>query len=225
MNKTDTQQREILEDIANRAMLERGLLPDFSNEAIAELGKIQAPATANIETARDLRDMTWASIDNDKLPRPRSVNFSRCYAGRQNKGNGCSSGCGCSRKKGSAIDEYARHNTTSVYTAAKMFPMLPEKLSTNLTSLNFNEDRLAIVMEIVIGAEGSLQDWDIYRAIVRNHAKLAYNGVAAWLEGKAELPPIAAVKGLAENLRLQDKAAQTIEGFAACSRGAKSRNY
>jgi exoribonuclease-2 len=65
MNKTENQQREILEDIANRAMLERGLLPDFSNEAIAELGKIQAPATANIETARDLRDMTWASIDND----------------------------------------------------------------------------------------------------------------------------------------------------------------
>jgi exoribonuclease-2 len=72
--------------------------------------------------------------------------------------------------------------------------MLPEKLSTNLTSLNFNEDRLAIVMEIVIGADGSLQDWDVYRAIVRNHAKLAYNGVVAWLEGRAELPPIAAVK-------------------------------
>ena len=114
-------------------------------------------------------------------------------------------------KKGSAIDEHARHNTTSVYTAAKIFPMLPEKLSTNLTSLNLNQDRLAIVMEMVIGADGSLQDWDVYRAMVRNHAKLAYNSVAAWLEGGAELPAIAALKGLAENLRLQDKAAQTMK--------------
>ena len=86
-------------------------------------------------------------------------------------------------KNGSAIDEHARHNTTSVYTAAKIFPMLPEKLSTDLTSLNLNEDRLAIVIEMVIGADGSLQDSDIYRARVRNHAKLAYNSVAAWLEG------------------------------------------
>ena len=74
-------------------------------------------------------------------------------------------------KNGSAIDEHARHNTTSVYTAAKIFPMLPEKLSTDLTSLNLNEDRLAIVVEMVIGADGSLQDSDIYRARVRNHAQ------------------------------------------------------
>ena len=86
-------------------------------------------------------------------------------------------------KNGSAIDDHARHNTTSVYTAARIFPMLPEKLSTDLTSLNFNEDRLAVVIEMVIGADGSLQDSDIYRALVRNHAKLAYNSVAAWLEG------------------------------------------
>jgi exoribonuclease R len=89
--------------------------------------------------------------------------------------------------------------------------MLPGKLSTNLTSLNFNEDRLAIVMEMVIGVDGSLQDSDIYRAIVRNHAKLAYNSVAAWLDVGTELPAIAIVNGLAENLRIQDKAAQTIK--------------
>jgi exoribonuclease R len=59
-------------------------------------------------------------------------------------------------QKGSAIDEHARHNTTSVYTAGKIFPMLPEKLSTDLTSLNFNEDRLAMVVEMIIGADGSL---------------------------------------------------------------------
>ena len=113
---------------------------------------------------------------------------------------------------GSAIDEHARHNTTSVYTAGSIFPMLPEKLSTDLTSLNFNEDRLAIVVEMVISADGSLMDSDIYRARVRNHAKLAYNSVAAWLEGNGILPEaVAAVKGLEENLRLQDRAAQSMK--------------
>ena len=91
-------------------------------------------------------------------------------------------------KNGSAIDEHAHHNTTSVYTAAEIFPMLPEKLSTDLTSLNFNEDRLSIVVDMVVGADGSLQDSDIYRAWVRNQAKLAYNSVAAWLEGKGSVP-------------------------------------
>ena len=88
-------------------------------------------------------------------------------------------------KDGSAIDEHARHNTTSVYTAAEIFPMLPEKLSTDLTSLNFAAERLAVVVEMVIGADGSVQGSEIYRARVRNHAKLAYNSVAAWLEAVA----------------------------------------
>ena len=115
---------------------------------------------------------------------------------------------------GSAIDEHARHNTTSVYTAGRIFPMLPEKLSTDLTSLNFNEDRLSIVVEMVTGANGSLMNSDIYRASVRNHAKLAYNSVAAWLEGSGVVPAaVAAVNGLEENLRLQDKAAQGMKNL------------
>lgn len=211
MNKNENQHREILEEIANRAMLERGLLPDFSNEAIAELGKIQAPATTNIETARDLRGLLWASIDNHDSRDLDQLTVAALMPYGKIKIMVAVADVDALVRKGSAIDEHARCNTTSVYTAAKMFPMLPEKLSTNLTSLNFNEDRLAIVVEMVIGADGSLQDSDIYRAIVRNHAKLAYNSVAAWLDGGAELPAIAAVKGLAENLRLQDKAAQTMK--------------
>ncbi len=116
-------------------------------------------------------------------------------------------------KNGSAIDDHARHNTTSVYTAAMIFPMLPEQLSTDLTSLNVNEDRLSIVVEMVISADGSLQASEIYRARVRNHAQLAYNSVAAWLDGGSAPEAITAVKGLAENLRLQDKAAQRMRNF------------
>ena len=92
-----------------------------------------------------------------------------------------------------------------------IFPMLPELLSTDLTSLNVNEDRLSIVVEMVISADGSLQASDIYRARVRNHAQLAYNSVAAWLDGGTAPEAITAVNGLAENLRLQDKAAQGCE--------------
>jgi exoribonuclease-2 len=116
-------------------------------------------------------------------------------------------------KNGSALDEHARHNTTSVYTAALIFPMLPEKLSTDLTSLNFNEARLAVVIEMVIDATGSLQSSDIYRARVRNQAKLAYNSVAAWLDGGSTPGAILTINGLAENLRLQDKAAQSMRNF------------
>ena len=99
-------------------------------------------------------------------------------------------------KQGSAIDDHARQNTTSVYTAAGIFPMLPEKLSTDLTSLGYGEDRHAIVIEMLIGEDGSLRSSDLYGATVRNRAKLAYNGVAAWLEGEGPAPgPIADVRG------------------------------
>jgi exoribonuclease-2 len=117
-------------------------------------------------------------------------------------------------KDGSAIDDHARHNTTTVYTPAKIFPMLPEKLSTNLTSLNFNQDRLSIVVEMVIEADGSIQESDIYPALVCNRAKLTYNGVAAWLEKKGPIPePVAVVNGRAENLQLQDQAAQKLKNL------------
>ena len=117
-------------------------------------------------------------------------------------------------KMDSAIDQHARQNTTSVYTAAEIFPMLPEKISTDITSLNFNQERLAIVIEMVMGADGTLQDSDIYQAWVRNHAKLAYNSLAAWLEGNGAIPEaVAAVSGLEENLRLQDQVTQKMKNL------------
>jgi len=92
--------------------------------------------------------------------------------------------------------------------------MLPEKLSTDLTSLNYASERPAIVVEIVIAHDGSLQGADVYRALVYNHAKLAYNGVADWLEGKGPIPAgVSGVDGLAENLRLQDRVAQKMKSF------------
>jgi VacB/RNase II family 3'-5' exoribonuclease len=117
-------------------------------------------------------------------------------------------------RKNSAIDEHAQQNTTSVYTVGKTFPMLPEKLSTDLTSLNYQEDRPAMVVEMVIDDVGKMHGSDIYRALVHNRAKLAYNSVGGWLEGKGPMPEaVAVVPRLAENLRIQDRVAQQLKAL------------
>ena len=115
-------------------------------------------------------------------------------------------------KPASPIDRHARTNTTSVYTAAQIFPMLPERLSTDLTSLDENADRLALVIEMVVAGDGSIQESAVYRALVNNHAKLAYRSVAAWLDGKDKMPDkVAKVKGMDEQLRMQDQIAQVMK--------------
>lgn len=214
MNTNDKQHRPLLQGIARRAMLERGLLPDFSAEALAELDHIKMPATMNDDPVRDLRDLFWASLDNDDSRDLDQLTVAEALPGDKVKILVAVADVDLLVKNGSAIDDHARHNTTSVYTAARIFPMLPEKLSTDLTSLNFNEDRRAIVVEMVSDAAGSLQKSDIYRANVRNHAKLAYNSVAAWLEGSGPIPAaLAAVPGLDENMRMQDRAAQGMKNL------------
>jgi len=218
MNTNKKYHRSILQGIARRAMLERGLLPDFSIEALAELKKLQIPAVTADALAqgpleiRDMRKFLWASIDNDDSRDLDQLTVAEAISPDKVKIRVAIADVDSSVKNGSEIDEHARHNTTSVYTAAEIFPMLPERVSTDITSLNFNQDRLSIVVEITVGTDGSLQGSHIYRAWVRNHAKLAYNSVAAWLENKGTIPPaILAVEGLAENLRLQDRAAQSMK--------------
>ena len=206
--------RSILQGIARRAMMDRGLLPDFSREALAELDRIQAPAAANGEAIRDLTRLLWASIDNEDSFDLDQLTVAEAIPGGAIKILVAVADVDSIVKKGSAIDDHARHNTTSVYTAAMIFPMLPEKLSTGLTSLNFNEERLAIVIEMVINPDGSVRNSQIYRGRVRNHAKLAYTSVAAWLEGNGAVPEaVTSVRALDENLRVQDRAAQSLRNL------------
>jgi len=212
--------RALLQSIAHRVMLERGLLPDFTSEALAELGKLQIPTVTNGRPPevplgiRDTRNLLWASIDNDDSRDLDQLTVAEAMPSDKVKIIIAIADVDSSIKTGSAIDQHARNNTTSVYTAAEIFPMLPEKVSTGITSLNFNEDRLAVVVEAVVGVDGSLEDSKIYRAWVHNHAKLAYNSVAAWLDGSGSVPEaIAAVKGLDENLRLQDRTAQAMKNL------------
>ena len=211
----DTQNRITLQNIARRVMLTRGLLPEFSPQAVSELGKIQAPANVSLATqARDLRDLLWASIDNDDSEDLDQLTVAEAMPEGKTKILVAVADVDALVKKDSAIDKDAQHNTTSIYTAAQIFPMLPVKLSTNLTSLNPNVDRLAQVVEMVIGPDGSLLDSDVYRAVVHNPAKLAYNSVGAWLEGKTPVPEaVTSLEGLAENLLLQDQAAQKMKSL------------
>jgi exoribonuclease-2 len=214
MNANAQNHRAILKSIAHRVMLERGLLPDFSAEALAELGRLQTPEIKDDKTVPDMRNLLWASIDNDDSLDLDQLTVAEAMPADRVKILVAIADVDSSIKNGSALDQHARNNTTSVYTAAEIFPMLPEKISTDVTSLNFGQDRLAVVVEMIVGADGSLEDSKIYRAWVHNYAKLAYNSVAAWLENNETIPEaIVAVKGLAENLRLQDRAAQNLKNF------------
>jgi len=210
----DKQHRSHLQRIARRVMLERGLLPDFSSQALAELSSLQEPQTTDDAATRDLRHLLWCSIDNDDSRDLDQLTVAEALDNGAVKVLVAIADVDGLVKKGSPIDVHAKHNTTSVYTEARIFPMLPEKLSTDLTSLNYASDRLAMVVEMVIAADGSLQGSDVFSALVQNRAKLTYNGVAAWLDGAGPMPKeIDEVNGLIENLRLQDRAAQEMKTF------------
>jgi len=206
--------RAILQRIARRAMQERGLLPDFSREVIDELEGISWPATGDAISTRDLTDLPWCSIDNDDSLDLDQLTVAEPLPDGSVKVLVAIADVDALVRKESAIDDHARHNTTSVYTIAETFSMLPEKLSTDLTSLNFQSDRQAIVIEMVFALDGLLQRSALYHATVRNQAKLAYNSVAAWLQGQGSMPSaIASVNGLDENLRLQDRMAQNLKSL------------
>ena len=211
-NTDRQQQRTILERIARRVMLERGFLPDFTLRAMAELDAI--PAAATDAATRDLRALLWCSIDNDDSRDLDQLTVAEAMPDGAVKILVAVAEVDALVKQHSALDDHAQQNTTSVYTAAEIFPMLPNKLSTDLTSLNYQTDRLAIVVEIVLDAGGALTASNLYRATVRNQAKLAYNGVGAWLEERGPMPAeIGKVDGLADNLRLQDQAAQKLKAI------------
>jgi exoribonuclease-2 len=200
---------DVLDEIAHQAMIDRGLKPDFERPELQQLEGIQAPARE--EGVRDLRDLAWCSIDNDDSRDLDQLTWAEDRGGGDTRILIAVADVDALVHKDTPIDRHAHHNTTSVYTAAKVFPMLPEKLSTDLTSLNEGEDRLAMVIDMTVHEDGTVGGEDVYRAIVHNKAKLAYDRVAAWLDGKDDEPEkVRAVDGLAETLRLQDRTADRM---------------
>ena len=204
--------RAILQRIARRLMVERGLATDFSPSVMAELDGIAEPAKPDQSSIRDLRSLIWCSIDNDD-----SRDLDQLTVARESpKGDTtifvAIADVDALVKKDSSIDVRAAENTTSVYTAAEIFPMLHEKLSTDLTSLNPDAERLAVVVEMEFDWDTNLKRSDVYRAQVHNHAKLTYNSVGKWFANEGPLPDgIGLVTGLEQNLRAQDRVAQTLK--------------
>ncbi len=201
-----------LKDIAHRAMLDNGLQPDYPPEVSAQVKGVGGPASAAGADIRDLRSLLWCSIDNDdsrdldqlSVADPRPDGAVRILIAVAD--------VDAVVEKGTPVDAHASLNTTSVYTAAQIFAMLPERLSTDLTSLAQDGERLSIVIEMTVSAAGLVTASDIYRARVVNRAKLAYNSVAAWLDGKAAAPaPLSAVPGMDQQLRVQDRVAQALK--------------
>ena len=201
-----------LQRIARRMMGEYGFEADLPAAAAAQLRSITAAPGEAGEQLRDLRALPWCSIDNDEsrdldqlsVSQPQGDGAVKILVAIADVDATISAGC--------PIDAHARANTTSVYTAAGTFPMLPERLSTDLTCLAEEQDRLAIVIEMSVSPDGAVDAAEVYRARVRNRAKLAYDSVAAWLDGTAAMPPrVAAVPDMAQQLRIQDRVAQLLK--------------
>ena len=199
---------------AHAAMIEHGFQPDFPAGTDTELAAIQAhPEPPVSQGIKDLRNLLWSSIDNDTSKDLDQVEWAeKLPDGRIRVLIGVSD-VDSRVAKGTLLDTHARSETTSVYTGVRVFPMLPPELSEGITSLNENEDRLAMVVEYAVDASGTVADGKAYRALVRNRAQLAYNAVGQWLEGSGPAPAkVAANADLAAQLKLQDQAAQQMQG-------------
>jgi exoribonuclease-2 len=204
---------------ARQAMLEHGFRPDFGPEVAAEAAA--ASSQPRLPSAlRDLRDLPWSSIDEAESRDLDQLEVAEALPGGETRVRVAIADVDGLVPAGSAADEHAGWNTTSVYTGAAIFPMLPEGFSNDLTSLNEGTDRAAIVIEQVVAADGTTRGHDVSRALVHNHAKLDYESVGAWLEERGPAPAaVEASRALADQLRLQDTAARALRALRA-QRGA-----
>lgn len=192
-------------------MSERGLEPEFPAGVRQQLSSITGPGRDPDPRIRDLTALPWCSIDNDDSLDLDQLTACEVLEGGAVRIHVAVADVDALVKKGSAIDAHALVNTTSVYTSARVFPMLPERLSTDLTSLNPGQDRLAIVTEMIVSADASIAQSSVQRALVRNKAKLAYDALSTWIEGEGALPEAArAVPGLDAQVRTQDDVAQRL---------------
>jgi len=195
---------------ARRILTAAGFEADTSDAVRQQLDRLTAPAPSE-PGVKDMRDRPWSSIDNDE-----SRDLDQIEIAEQLPDGTVRLIVGIADvdalvPKDSPIDEHAYANCTSVYTGVDIYPMLPEKLSTGLTSLNENEDRLAIAIETVVNDNGDVVSFDVYRAMVRNTAKLAYDEVGAWLAGETPPKKVAGNKVLTEQLKLQHEASQRLK--------------
>ncbi|TWO71727.1 RNB domain-containing ribonuclease [Caenimonas sedimenti] len=190
---------------AVEAMRTRGLLPVFAPPALQEAEAARHAGLERGPAIRDLRHLAWFSIDNDDTQDLDQLSVAETLPGGAARLMVAVADVDAKVRTGGAVDAHAGTNTTSVYTAAGVFPMLPETLSTDATSLHEGQERLAVVVDMRVQADGTVSESEVYRATVLNRAKLTYAAVAAWLDGAGTAPPqLTAVAGLEDQLRLHD---------------------
>jgi exoribonuclease-2 len=203
-----------LQATAKQIMIEHGFEPDFPPEVPAQLAQLRAhpPQITTAGGARDLRQLLWSSIDNDTSRDLDQIEVVERLPNGDVKVMVGIADVDAFAPKQTPIDQHATRETTTVYAGVRNFPMLPEELSTGLTSLLENQDRLAVVCEFVVAAAGGVSGGQLYRALVRNKAQLQYNSLGAWLEGKAPAPAkVSASSDLQAQLKLQDEVAQELK--------------
>lgn len=204
--------RITLQQIARRAMVSRGLVPDFPAAVFEELNEISLVSTNRAAQIKDMRHLLWCSVDNDDSLDLDQLSYAEELPGNKVRVLVAIADVAALVNSQSNIDHHANINTATIYTIAELFPMLPEKLSTDMTSLRLGVDRYAVVIEMIVGDEGAVQQSDVYCATVFNYAKLDYNTLGAWLEGNGPIPSeVSKVEGLAENIQLQDRIAQKMK--------------
>ncbi len=197
---------ETLRDGAHRAMIANGFEPDFPAAALAEASRAAEPVATPMEGVRDLRALPWSSIDNDSSLDLDQLEVAESLPNGDIRVRVAIADVSATVAQNSATDKHAALNATSVYVGIETFAMLPERLSTQLTSLGQGNDRPAVVIEFVITPAGEPHSHDVYLGFVNNHAKLAYGSVGAWLDGKGTLPS-KANEEIQTQIRLQDIAA------------------
>ncbi len=196
-----------LAEAARQEMIDRGFEPEFPPEVQRQLDSLNARPAAGL---RDLTALQWSSIDNDDSRDLDQIEWAERTPGGIRVLVGVAD-VDSVAAKGTPIDVHAQRETTTVYTGIRTFPMLPERLSTDITSLNEGQDRAAVVIEMLVAADGTITAESVYQALVRNRAQLTYSAVGAWLEGTAAVPAkVAAQAGLADQIKLQDEAATAL---------------
>ena len=211
MDREQHHQRQALADLAEQAMRERGLEPDFPDEVLRQVASLRSSADERGPGIADLSALPWCSIDNDDSRDLDQLTVLESLPSGGVRLHVSVADVDALVAKDSPIDRHAANNTASVYTPARIFPMLPEKLSTDLTSLNPDQMRIALVTSIDYDAQGDARQTTIRRARVHSKAQLAYDSVTAWLVGERALPAAAAaMPTLDQQLRDQDALAQRL---------------
>jgi VacB/RNase II family 3'-5' exoribonuclease len=203
-----------LNAIAHQAVIDAGFTPDLPPSVEQELQALESQAPSAAPGSRDLRELLWSSIDDRKSRDLDQVEYAEDLGNGDIKVLVGIADVDGLVKKGSAVDSHAAKNTTSLYTGFRTFPMLPDQLSTDRTSLKGGMDRASIVTELIVAPDGTVKSCDVYSALVHNFAKLSYEAVAAWIDQEGALPPeIAGVPGMEKQIRLQLTAAQRLRAF------------